>query len=1096
VTGGAPSLERPLSEAQRQLVERRVAERAMAGLSRLDAQPDIPIANAADHYPVSFAQERLWLFEQLAPRNTAYNCTYAYRLVGPLDITALERALREIVRRHEILRVRFPSTSGVPVQVVDQAFALPFIVEEAVDVHASANAVAREPFDLVRGPLIRCRVLRIAAHEHVLLLGLHHIVTDAWSRGIIFSELQALYEAFVMGRSSPLDPVSIQYKDYATWQRADAQLARLDAHLEYWRTQLADLLPLALPTSHPRPRVQSFRSTDAMFDISRGTVAGLKAIARSQGATLFMVVLAAFKAVLSRYSEQIDFGVGTATAGRGSEQLDRLVGCFINTVVIRTDLSGDPSFEELVRRVCRVTLDAYDHQDLPFEQVLAALRFQRDLSRSSLIQVMFVLLTTAPSADTWSDLTIDPVDADSGMGQFDLTMHVWEDGEAMRGSLQFATDLFDAVMAQRLIEHFLLFLEAVVATPTNRLSQISLLTSADHSALAAIATAAASPLSRGPTVVDRFRAQARLTPKAIAVDHHDGAIDYAELERRANRLANHLRVAGVGPEQLVAIYLPRSIDVVVAILAVLEAGGAYVPLDPSYPETRLEEMVANARPSAIVTVSTLRDRAPVGDATVISLDSDQGAIAEHAAVPPRIDVLTPDNLAYVLYTSGSTGRPKGVAIRHRSVSALLDWALATFTTAETAAVLASTSVCFDLSVFEVFVPLCSGGRVVLVENALGLTECGDRGVTLVNTVPSAVGELLALAAIPPSVRTITIAGEALSREVVDGLYGLPFVERVYNLYGPTEDTTFSTCMLVERGSLRVPSIGCAIRGSWTVAVDERFAPTPAGLPGELMLGGAGLARGYVNQPGLTAARFIPDPFSGSPGERLYRTGDWVRRGADGALEFIGRRDEQIKLRGFRIELGEIEAALRRHPGVRSAAVVVHGESTARKSISAYAVLSDAAITPVHLRMWLRQQLPEHMIPARIVMLDVLPLTPSGKINRQALVAQGPPTMMDPGVHREPARTPVERALAAIWATVLGMPEVGIRDNFFALGGHSLLATQAMARARQVFQRELPLRALFEYPTIAELATALTEYLEAAPSEPVAILPNAGRWEED
>ncbi len=1042
--------------------------------------------------PLSFAQERLWLIDRLQPGGAVYNVPAGVRLHGALDAAALERALGEIVRRHEALRTTFPEHDGAPVQRIAPfaGWTLPVEDLSALDAEGREAAVreraaedAARPFDLAAGPLFRARLLRLADDDHVLLLCMHHVVTDGWSLGVLFRELSALYGAFREDRESPLPELPVQYADYAAWEREQLRGEALDQHLAYWRERLAGAPALLeLPADHPRPAVQSYRGAHVMIDLPPALLERLEALGRGEGATLFMVLLGAFQLLLAKYSGSDDVVVGSPAAGRSRPEVEGLIGFFVNTLVLRTELDGDPAFREVLKRVRSATLGAYEHGELPFEKLVAELQPERSLGHAPLFQVMFALQNADTSSDPLPGLRTEGVDAALDTTKFDLSLHLEAHPGGLGGALTYATDLFERGTVERMAAHLARVLEQVAADPELRLSALALVDDAERRQLHAWAGVDA-PVPADACIHGLVEAQVARTPDAVALVHETESVTYAGLNARANRLAHHLRGLGVGPETRVGICLPRGVEMVAAILGVLKSGAAYVPLDPAYPPERLSFMAADSGMTVLVTVDALRGVLPVGDGVrIVRIDTDAQAIAAQREDDPRGGA-HPRSLAYLIYTSGSTGVPKGVAIEHANAVAMLAWGAEVWSADDLAGMMAGTSVCFDISVYEMFLPLSRGGRVILLENALALTESAAADqVRLINTVPSAIAALLQDGGIPSGVRTVNLAGELLRQDLVDAVYARG-VERVYDLYGPSEDTTYSTYALRTAGG--APSIGRTISNTRGFVVDAGMRLVPAGVAGELCLSGKGLARGYLGRPGLTAEKWIPDPFGAEPGGRIYRTGDRVRWRADGTLQYLGRMDQQVKVRGFRVEPGEIEAALRRHPRLSDCAVVARVDETGDRRLAAY-VVGDA--TPEALRTHLRGTLPDYMVPGVFVRLDALPLTPSGKIDRKALPA---PDFGAAEAHAPEVRTPVEEVLAGIWEDVLRVEHVAGDDNFFQLGGHSLLATVVLARIQEIFGVRLPLSALFKAPTAAELA-AEVETLRRAGLPPLPPVVPVGR----
>ncbi len=1066
--------------------------RAVEGATRADLPRIEPVDRAAP-LPLSFAQQQLWFLDRLEPGSSTYNIPVAWRLGGALDEPALERALGEIVRRHEALRTTFADRDGSPVQVIARfgGFALP--VEDLSDlseadreaeVRRRAGKEARRPFDLAAGPLFRAALLRVADEDHVLLLCIHHIVTDGWSMGVLFRELSALYEAYREGRESPLAELAVQYADYAVWQREQLAGEVLDRQLAYWRERLADApAVLELPTDHPRPAVQTYRGATVPVEFSPELLERLQRLGRSEGATLYMVLLGAFQVLLGKYAGSEDVVVGSPIAGRTRGEIEELIGFFVNTLVLRTDLSGDPSFRETLRRVREATLGAYAHQDVPFEKLVAELQPERSLSHSPLFQVMFTLQNAGGRESALPGLKVSGAGAELASAKFDLSVEFAETPEGLRGGLNYSTDLFERGTVERMLGHLERVLEQVAANADVRLSQLELLGEAERALVLEEwnRTEAEYPADR--CIHERFEAQAARTPGAVAVRFEEESLTLRELNAHANQLAHHLRRRGVGPEVRVGICLERSLEMVVAILAILKAGGAYVPLDPGYPAERLAFILADSATPVLLTRETLRGAIPAREGVeVVSLDGAAKEIAAESLENPQSGA-GPDSLAYVIYTSGSTGTPKGALIEHRNVARLFSATDAWFGFGPDDVWTLFHSYAFDFSVWELWGALLYGGRVVVVPfdvsrdpeafHALVQRE----GVTVLSQTPSAFRQFIRVDGERGgdlALRNVIFGGEALEpaslREWVERRGA--DTPRLVNMYGITETTVHVTYRPLSREDVFGGSgspIGRAIPDLRLYVLDPARRPMPVGVPGELYVGGAGVARGYLNRPELTAERFVDDPFT--PG-RLYRTGDRVRWMADGTLEYLGRLDEQVKIRGFRIELGEIEAALRQAPGVADCTVIVRDDETGDRRLVAYVVGEAEAEA---LRDRLRQSLPEYMVPSAFVALDARPLTSNGKLDRKALPA---PELASAEERYVAPRTPVEEVLAGIWTEVLRLERVGVTDNFFELGGHSLLATRVISRIRAVFGVELPLRALFEGPTIAEMAVRVEEIRRA------------------
>ncbi len=1065
-----------LSSAKRALLALRALESLGDTVAnRQETIPRCPRADGVLAFPVSFAQERLWFLEQLEPGSVAYNMTEALQIKGPLQVEAVERAVRDIVRRHEVLRTRFEARNGAPVQVIDVDRVMQFETinlegwdgeEQERRSKELVNEEAGTAFNLATGPLLRMKMVRLGERRHVLFLAMHHVISDGWSMGVLVREFMELYAAFAAGRPSPLPELPIQYVDYAVWQRQWLQGEVLAKQLGYWRKKLAATPVLELPTDRPRSTTPSSQGASEPVVINRELLAGLKELSRRQGATLFMALLAAFKALLSRYSGQEDIVVGTPIANRNRAETEGLIGFFMNTLVLRTDTSGDPTFLELLERERQVAMEAYEHQDVPFERLVAELQVERDVTRNPLFQVMFVLQNTPRKALSLEGLEFEAVEVEQRTAKFDLLLSLNETEAGISGRIEYRTDLFDGATIRRWIGHWERLLAEVVLNPESKLSALEILSPEERRQLLEEWNDTRGEYSKDRCIHQFFEEQAERTPQSVALVFEDERLTYRELNERANHLAHHLRKLGVGPGVLVGICLERSLEMVIGLLGILKSGGAYVPLDPAYPKTRLAYIAKAAGLKLVLTRRALLDVLPETTGQILCVEDIEPIEGESLAPA------SPANLAYVLYTSGSTGEPKGVAIEHRNTAALIAWAKSMFTPEELNGVLASTSICFDLSVFEIFVPLAYGGKVILADNALALPSLpAANEVRLINTVPSAMLELLRVGAVPKSVRVVNLAGEPLATPLVNQIYSETSVQKVHDLYGPTETTTYSTFTL--RRTNEPATIGRPLANEQVYILDSQMQLAPVGVPGDLYIGGAGVARGYMNRDDLTAERFMPNPFSRAGGERLYRTGDRGRYRTDGNIEFLGRRDDQVKIRGFRIELGEIEARLAAHPMVKASAVLAREDEPGQKRLVGYVVLKEAGPTSAELRNHVKERLPEYMVPSSIVLLDRLPLTANGKVDRKSL----PAPESDGGDTKQyvAPRNGVEELLAGIFQRVLRVKRVGIHDNFFELGGHSLLATQLISRVREVLGVDLPLRGLFEAPTVE----AMGEKVEAA-----------------
>ena len=1052
--------------------------------------------------PLSFAQQRLWFVQQLSPDNDSYNMLEALRLDGALNIVALEQSLNELVRRHEILRTTFPTVDGKPIQKIAPATTLNLSIhdlqglsadEQTTQIQQIAESQASAPFNLAFGPLVQFTLLQLSLKEYVLLLKMHHIIYDGWSLNIFFGELSQLYAAFTQGLPNPLPELSIQYADFAFWQRQWLTGEVLERQVNYWQKQLAGVPPvLKLPTDKPRPPIQTFQGAAKSLVLDRELTQRLQHLSQQSDATLFMTLLAAFLVLISRYTGQPDIIVGSPIANRNSPQIEQLMGFFANTLALRGNLSNNPSFAEFLAQVRQTTLSAYAHQDLPFEMLVEKLQPERDLSRNPLVQVMFSLQNAPLSSGNLSGLNIQNMPLPIGVrARFDLEVNYWEVPGGLEGVWCYKTDLFEANTITRLAQHFQTLLQAIVANPQARISELPLLSPAERHQLLVEWNDTQADYPQDKCIHQLFEEQVKRSPDAVAVVWENQQLTYHELNCRASCLAHNLKCLGVGADVLVGICVERSIDMIVGLLGILKAGGAYVPLDPEYPTERLRFMLEDAQVKVLLTQQHLVERLPQYQAHLVYLDNDSQNLT-----PAREDGVAsevkPSNLAYVLYTSGSTGRPKAVAIEHHSPVALVSWAKGVFTPKQLAGVLASTSICFDLSVFELFVTLCVGGKVILAQNALHLsTMSAANQVTLINTVPSAIAALIREHNLPQQVCTVNLAGEALQNQLVQQIYQHSQVERVFNLYGPSEDTTYSTFSLIEKGSSNAVTIGRPIANTQVYILDEYLQPVPIGVPGELFIGGAGLARGYLNRSELTNEKFIPNPFTDEADSRLYKTGDLVRYLPDGNIEYLGRIDNQVKIRGFRIELGEIEAALNQHSNVQANCVIACEDIPGEKYLVAYVVPNQHQIpTTTELRQFLATKLPGYMIPNAFVVLESLPLTPNGKIDRRALKAPSNTSDLDKFVQ---PRNHIELQLVQIWSKILQLDKVGVQDNFFDLGGHSLLAPYLRTQIHQQFGKDIPLTTFFQNPTVEQLATIVQQESDSSNSSClVAIQPNGSK----
>ncbi len=1068
-------------------------ESAAAAGSRAGGLPPINGAGRREPLPLSFAQNRLWFLAQMEGANQAYNIPLGWRLTGELDGGALRRALDRIVARHQALRTSFPSVEGQPVQRIAAEDSIFNLREHDLRRHSDTEGElqrlaieeASAPFDLQVGPLIRGRLVRLADREHALLITTHQIVADEGSIDVLSRELGALYAAFRDGQRDPLPVLTIQYPDYAVWQRRWLTAEALPAEREYWQRALAGAPALLdLPTDHRRPIQQDHAGAFVALELDDNLTARLKALGQRHDATMFTTLLAGWSALLGRLSGQEDLVIGAPVANRGRVELEPLIGLFTNSLALRVDLSGQPVVGELLQRVKARVLEARDHQNLPFDQLLEIVRPPRSPAHTPVFQVMFAWQNAGESDLDLPALAVAPMSPPFSAANFDLTLRLAEVGGRIVGRLEYATALFDRSTAERHVGYLRKLLEAMVADDTRAIERLPLLGEAERHQLLVTWNATDSDYLQDKCVHEVFEAQAALRPDAIAIVHNDAQLTYADLNAKANRLAHYLRRQGVRPDSLVAICLERSLEMVVGILAILKAGGAYVPLDPGYPRERLAYMLDDCAPVAVVTNAATRARLPAAfdrataAATVIDLDADAGLWASLPdSNPDRASTgLTPRNLVYVMYTSGSTGQPKGVMIVHRAVGRLvLNNGYADFQASDRVAFASNPA--FDASTMEIWAPLLNGGCIVVFDQAVLLDpELFKRRleyhavnvlwltVALFNQYAYALGEAFA------RLRYLMVGGDALDPRVIAHVLDRNPPQHFLNGYGPTETTTFALTYEIRQiptGAKSIP-IGRPISNTRIYILDRSGEPVPIGVAGEIYIGGTGVARGYLNRPELTAERFLADPFAAEPDARMYRSGDLGRYLPDGNIEFLGRQDFQVKIRGFRIELGEIEARLSSHAGVREAVVLARDDEPGEKRLVGYYTSANGEPIAVEaLRAHLSAALPEYMVPAAYVRLDELPLTSNGKLDRKALPAPDAAAYAASGY--EAPIGEVETRLAGIWAELLKLPRVGRSDNFFELGGHSLAALRVVARVKSTFGVEVGVAALFVAPTIKEFA---------------------------
>jgi amino acid adenylation domain-containing protein len=1048
------------------------------------------LSNEPGLMPASFAQQRLWFLDQFEGSDALYNVPVATRLRGPLDVEALERALDALVARHEPLRTGFKLVEGVPHQAIrpHRRFSLAVTdLSDSPDAERRGLEIvsehAREPFDLSAGEPFRARLVKLGQELHLLSLTLHHIVTDAWSMGVLHRELSKLYDGFVEGREVELPELPIQYADYAVWQQQWMESGGLDEQLDYWRTQLAGAPALLeLPTDHPRPARQSFRGATVRTTLAPELLERLNALGEAQGATLFMTLLAALAALLSRYSGQEDVVIASPVANRGRIELESVIGLFVNTLALRIDVDGDKPFQEVLRAARETALGAFSNQDLPFEKLVEQLNPERHLSHAPVAQALFVMQNAVERPVTFSGLEQERILTERGTAKFDLSFFAAETADGLRLSLEYCTDLLEQESALRILEHFRVLLESAVNDPARSVGELELLSAPERELVLGrwSQSIESQPFDALRPVHELVTEQAQRKPDAPAVLSAGEELSYAELEARSNQLARCLRGFGVGPEVVVAICAERSVEMVLAVLAVLKAGGAYAPIDPAYPEDRVAFMLADTNAPVLLTQERLLAGLPDHGARTVCLDTDRELIDSHDDGPLDPSA-TLDELAYVIYTSGSTGRPKGVAMAHRPLSNLIAWQLANLSAPAAARTLQFASLSFDVAFQEIFSTWCSGGTLVLLDEAERrdpetlLRFIAEQQVERVFMPFVALHGLCDaaahLGATIPGLREVFTAGEQLKAS--DALRGF-FAEHsgctLVNHYGPTEGHVVSAHTPAGHPAQwpTLPPIGRPIANARIYLLDRHGAPVPIGVPGELHIGGASLARGYVNRPELTDERFVPDPFSGVPQARMYRTGDLARHSPDGEIVYLGRSDHQLKIRGFRVEPGEIEAAMREHPGVADAVVVGRADETGGKRLAAYVVGEESAPSADDLREHLRRTLPDYMIPSAFEFLNAFPLTPNGKVDRTHL-ALAPLAGTDLARERILPRTDTERQLAAIWRRLLKIEDVGVDESFFEIGGHSLMAVRLFAEIERKLRVRLPLSSLFENATLAGLA---------------------------
>ncbi|WP_449417829.1 amino acid adenylation domain-containing protein [Phormidium nigroviride] len=1078
-------------------------EKWKTGKSRISA---IPKRSESNLIPLSFAQQRLWFIDRLYDGSSFYNIPTAIHLKGLLDVAALKQSLNEIMKRHEGWRTSFVIVDRQPFQAIASklTWELPIVNLEHlsgknwdIEVQKIASEEAKKPFDLSQAPLVRATLLRLSETEHIFLLTMHHIVSDGWSISVFAGELATLYAAFSTGQSPLLPELPIQYADFAIWQRDRLQGELLATQLNYWKQQLGGDLPvLQLPLDRSRPTITTFNGTKQYFTFSKTLTEALSKLSQQEEATLFMTLLTAFNTLLYRYTEQEDILIGSSIANRNQAELEGILGLFVNTLIMRNDLSGNPSFRTLLSRVRGVTLDAYAHQDLPFEKLVEELQPDRDLSRNPLFQVMFVLQNTPKSEREIAGLTLRSLEFDSGTSQFDIFLSIGESKEGLTGFLEYSTDLFDAATITGLIDNFQTLLESIVVNPNCPISELPILTTQQREKLLLEWNNTQTTYPQDASLHQLFEWQVQDFPDSLALIDSSEKITYRQLNQKVNQLAHYLQKLGVTTETLVGICLDRSVEMIVGILAILKAGGAYIPLDPNYPADRLSFMLSDSQVSLVISHSSLIDR--FQKIQVISLDNDWEIIARESQENPAI-ISKSDNLAYVIYTSGSTGTPKGVLGTHQGTVNGLNWLWKTYPFESAEICCQKTAISFVDSVWEIFAPLLQGIPTVIIPDAivkdtkLFLETLDRHHVTRVILVPSLLRLIVDtygnLTKKLSNLKLWITSGEALPLDLARSFTKLLPSAKLLNLYGSSEvsanATYYDTSLLPEKATS--VSIGSPINNTQVYILDRHLQPTPVGVHGELYIGGDGLAKGYLNRPELTEERFIDNIFVS--GTKLYKTGDLGRYLHDGNVEYLGRRDEQVKIRGFRVELGEIESAIVQHPDIRESVVIIRDDIQGDKQLIAYIVTDDPNLVS-QLHGYLLLKLPDYMIPSAFVVLDAIPLTPNGKVDKRSLPTENLIRSNSTKFFVSP-RNLSELGLVKIWENLLAINSIGVTDNFFELGGHSFLAVRLMAQIYERFGHNLPLSILFENPTIEKLAKIVSKPTNLSSGSPLVALNSSG-----
>ena len=995
-------------------------------------------------------------------------------------MAALQAAVTELINRHETLRTTFFSQDGEPVQVIHDEIDTTMPVIDISHLPADAreaearrlvDAEAKHSFDLENGPLFYTKLIKLGPEEHIFIHMMSHIVVDGMSLEYIAEELEALYSAFCQRQPSPLAELPLQYPDFVIWHREWMEGPVPQKQLAYWKDQLSGRLPvMELPTDRPRPAVQRNNGSWEWIHLPPRLIDDLKMFSRNEGVSLFMTMLAGFKVLMHRYSRQDDIIVGTPTANRNQPELEKMIAFFVNPVVFRTDLSGEPAFNDLLHTVRKVALGAFAHQDVPFERLVEELRPTRDLSYNPIFQVSFTL-QMQPALMQLEGTLAEPIEFDNGTARFDLLAELWEADGGISGRFEYDTDLFDKGTIRRMIANYEALLESIVATPAGPIDQLNLLPASERQQVLYAWNQTELPFSRDKTLHELFEATVASYPDKVAVQYDQTQLSYAQLNSRANQLAHHLTALGVKKGDLIGLSMARSAEMMIGLFGIMKAGAAYLPLDPDYPLDRLHFILEDAAAPLLITQDDLRGKWDGFAGKIVTLDSDWATIATQPAHNPAV-AMSADDLVYIIHTSGSTGKPKGVQLRHRNVVNFLTSMRQKPGLTANDILMAVTTLSFDIAVLELYLPLVVGGKVIIAspeinaDGALMAQTLVDEGVTVMQATPASWKLMLNNGWEGKKDLRILCGGEELPRELAEQL--IPRGAELWNMYGPTETTVWSAAKKIVSGEGPVP-IGEPIANTQLYILDNHLQPTPIGVPGELCIGGDGVAAGYLNRPELTADRFVKNPFVEDPNGMLYRVGDLARYRPDGTIEFLGRIDFQVKVRGFRIELGEIETVLRQHDGVKEGVVTAQDDPSGEKRLVAY-IIPEAGQGPTTalLREYLAESLPAYMVPTLFVSLTEWPLTPNGKIDRRALPAPSEAGLGSAESYVAP-RNEIESDIVAIWSELLGLDKIGVEDNFFELGGHSLLATQIIARVNRQFAVNIPLPLMFANPIIANLA---------------------------